>query len=160
MIQYIFPFPPSVNSLYFQGKTHGQKFLSKKGREYKKMLFDLYSNDDLNPITEDIIANIVIIPPDNRIRDLDNYIKPILDGLKYLEVIQDDSQIKTLTTSIVPPIPKYNKGFVLVQLKHGTIISDSDFQKTLESKMALIDKEDLIYFIKDSKAYQKRVGGL
>lgn len=164
-VELILPFPPSVNSLYFQGKTHGQKFLSKKGREYKKMLVDLHSNDDLNPITEPLFVQITIVPPDNRMRDLDNYIKPILDGIKYLEMIEDDSQVQVLLVSKEAPNIKYNKGLVVVKMSDisgliGFDLEDRLDLEQLENMMSLFDSDDLVHFIKDSKAYQKRIGGL
>lgn len=111
------PFPPSINTLYFQGPKHGQKFLSKKGKEYKARITNLYGSDEMEPITCPIKVRIEMIPPDSRMRDIDNYIKPVLDGLKYLDIIVDDSQITKMAVLKRSKHPKYNRGMMLVYIR-------------------------------------------
>jgi hypothetical protein len=72
-----------------------------------------------------------LFPPDRRTRDVDNYIKPLLDGLKFLELIQDDSFINTLLVLKHPKNLKYNKGLALVYIKEDVERSNRD-DKILE----------------------------
>ena len=115
--KFVFPWPPSINSLYCQGKTHGQKFLTKQGKAYKQKIIELYANDDMDPINEAIKVRIELFPPDRRTRDIDNYIKPLLDGLKFLEIVADDSVITTLAVIKHEKNIKFNKGLALVYIK-------------------------------------------
>lgn len=124
---YLFCWPPSVNTLYFQGKSHGQKFLSKKGKEYKKMLHHMYADDDIIKFTDPVSVKITLVPPDKRIRDIDNYNKAILDGLVDLGIIEDDSQIKHLDVQMLEPAIDYKKGCAIIQImKHSKHIVSVD----------------------------------
>ncbi len=127
----VFPWPPSINSLYCQGRTHGQKFMTKTGKAYKQKIIELHANDDMNPVTVPIKVRIELFPPDRRTRDIDNYIKPILDGLKFLEIIEDDSLINTLLVLKHAKNLKYNKGLALVYIKEDVERSSRD-EKIIE----------------------------
>lgn len=158
--KYVVPWPPSINSLYFQGKSHGQKFLSKKGKEYKQSMKYLLASDDMDPITYPIRIRIELFPPNKAVRDLDNYIKPILDGLKFVEIIEDDSLINKLVVIKNAPNPKYNKGIVLVKIKEDAT-EKRDLPLMIDKYLTEcnIDKEDLEQlFINRTKAYNKREG--
>lgn len=98
------PFPPSVNSMYMQGKNHGQKFPTKKLKEFQKEVTAQFSDDDREPYFDFVIVNLILYPPDKRTRDIDNYIKAPLDMLTKLRYIADDSQIVNLTVSKMEPI--------------------------------------------------------
>lgn len=153
MKTYVFPYPPSVNTLYFQGKNHGQKFMSQKGKDYKKAISVLYRQQET--LTGKLEVFLDLYPPDNRVRDIDNYTKAVLDGLTQLDIVEDDSQIIKLVTRMKKPLSKYNRGLVTIK-----IVSCSDFEDTdLDAEItADIDKHEQ-YFIKRSKAYDKREGG-
>lgn len=157
-IKLVMPWPPSVNSLYFQGKTHGQKFLSKKGKEYKNTLHRLHSNDDLNPVTVPIKIRIEFFQPDNRTRDLDNYVKPILDGLKYLELIEDDSLVTTLLVIKHEKVSEFNKGLVLVYLKEDKSVG-KDRSKIIKEYVGLngFGEDEMIEFHKPSLKIKARL---
>ena len=49
---------------------------------------------------------VVSLPPDNRIRDLDNYNKALFDALTHAGVWEDDSQVKRMLVEWGPVIPK------------------------------------------------------
>ena len=112
----LFPFPPSVNTLYFQGPKHGQKFLSKKGKEYKKMLQAMYSDDDRVPYDGPVAVEIELGVPDKRARDLDNHFKALLDGLVDLNYIKDDSQVVHINGRFAPKHAVLNKGYAIIRV--------------------------------------------
>lgn len=146
------PFPPSINSLYFQGPKHGQKFLSKVGKDYKQRLINLHSNDDLDPITVPIKVRIEMIPPDARTRDIDNYIKPVLDGLKFLELIEDDSLITKMAVIKHSKHVKYNRGMILVYIREDTSESRDTSDKIDEFfKAGNLGQDEMIEFHKATK---------
>ena len=85
------PWPPSVNSYW--RSFRGRLILSKVGREYQKVVSNLYSQE---PITSPIRVTIKAYRPDNRKRDLDNLLKASLDGMVHGGLFVDDSQIVDL----------------------------------------------------------------
>lgn len=159
--RYVFPWPPSLNSLYCQGKTHGQKFLTKAGKEYKEKVKYLHANDDMNAINYPCRVRIELFPPNRAIRDLDNYPKPVLDGVKYVELIEDDSIFTKMVVIKNPPSVKYNAGLVLVTIKED-VPDKRDLEQVIANHIAKcnINEDDLKEIcIKESKAYLKRMQG-
>jgi crossover junction endodeoxyribonuclease RusA len=68
--------------------------LSRKGRLYRESV-----NEAINEqvpslgLTERIQIELVYYPPDNRVRDLDNYKKALLDACTHADLWDDDSLI-------------------------------------------------------------------
>ena len=58
------------------------------------------------PTTAPASVEIVLFPPDNRIRDLDNYNKALFDALTHAGVWEDDSQVKRMLVEWGPVTPK------------------------------------------------------
>jgi len=90
------PLPPSVNSYWgFHGH---RRFLTKKALQFKAEVSAVILATNTKSYGADLLAmNIVWFPPDRRIRDIDNPIKPLLDALVQAKVMFDDSQIRQLT---------------------------------------------------------------
>lgn len=132
----VMPWPPSVNSLYMQGPKHGQKFLTKKGKEFKTLVHALYADSEREAIEGPLQVSLMFIPPDSRQRDLDNYIKATLDQLTYLNFIDDDSQIEVLAVSRAGKSDKLNKGAVLVTIGH--VNQDEMVEVCAEAKRQII----------------------
>tara|TARA_R100000655_G_scaffold11743_5_gene27015 strand:+ start:3539 stop:3949 length:411 start_codon:yes stop_codon:yes gene_type:complete len=101
---FVLPFPPSANT-YYRSIRMGNAcrvLLSKKGREYKTLVQEVFSNlEEKNrkrfPIQGRISCNIMLHPPTRRKMDIDNRIKPLLDGLQFAGFYEDDSAIDHLT---------------------------------------------------------------
>lgn len=55
------------------------------------------------PMTGGVSVQIVASPPDNRVRDLDNILKCIFDGLQHGGVIKNDSQVKRIVAEWAEP---------------------------------------------------------
>ena len=77
--------PMSVNCMYRTYK--GRVILSRRGREYKsetKKYIDNYieSMDDFEPIEGRVKIELDICFRDKRKRDLDNYVKSVIDSIK------------------------------------------------------------------------------
>ncbi|HBA3116253.1 TPA: RusA family crossover junction endodeoxyribonuclease [Escherichia coli] len=58
------------------------------------------------PTSAPASVEIVLFPPDNRIRDLDNYNKALFDVLTHAGVWEDDSQVKRMLVEWGPVIPE------------------------------------------------------
>lgn len=95
MFDLILPFPPTVNNYYV--KTQRGVFISQKGRFYRKNVSDsvIEQLPEVH-IEEKIHLSVILYPPDNRKRDLDNYMKAMLDALTQCGFWTDDSLIDQL----------------------------------------------------------------
>lgn len=91
------PFPPSVN----QWKTpfKGRAILTKRGREYRAEAIEEMRLLGLSRemLSERLSVRIKLYMPDKRRRDIDNYLKSLLDALTKAEFWVDDEQIDKLT---------------------------------------------------------------
>lgn len=114
-IRVTFPYPPTVNTYWrrvLDARGRPRTLLSRRGRKFRqaaevadiKQYFPIsefhlpHSSEEL-PITGPTAVHIVLERPDRRRRDLDNVLKPILDGLVHRGVLEDDSQIVQLGIS-------------------------------------------------------------
>ncbi len=70
-------------------KAHGKKFRAAVEREVVEQVGYLNLCDPL-------YVEVVLYPPDKRRRDLDNYMKPLLDALTHAQVWEDDSLVDQL----------------------------------------------------------------
>ncbi|EER7416316.1 RusA family crossover junction endodeoxyribonuclease [Escherichia coli] len=116
----ILPFPPSVNTYWrhpnkgaFAGKSlisaAGRKFQSAAGRKFQSAACAAIVEQLRRlpkPTSAPASVEIVLFPPDNRIRDLDNYNKALFDALTHAGVWEDDRQVKRMLVEWGPVIPK------------------------------------------------------
>lgn len=116
-IEFALPFPPSVNSYYTH--TRNGIFIGKKGVQYRKdsSLCIVEQLGDIDTISEPLHMEVVLYPPDRRKRDLDNYMKCLLDAITHAQLWEDDSQIDQLSIFRGVVIPR--SGRVLVSLSSG-----------------------------------------
>ncbi len=87
------PFPISVNSYYLKGRI-----LSKRGRIYKDLVESACLEQGVYGlgISERVRLQVIIYPPDRRVRDLDNCMKSLQDALTRSQVWLDDRQVDQL----------------------------------------------------------------
>jgi len=119
-------FPPTVNS-YYGHNTRGIKYISKRGRTFRESCAELCLQQNAYGLSIDyrLSVDVILYPPDRRTRDLDNYMKALLDALTLAKVWTDDSLIDCLTIhrgSIV----KGGKCAVRIQMHHGMILPNTD----------------------------------
>jgi len=89
------PFPPTINSYYT--KTQRGVFISNKGRKFRAEV--LTAMEEQLPgvcIEERCLVEVVLYPPDRRVRDVDNYNKPLLDAFTKAGLWSDDSLVDQL----------------------------------------------------------------
>lgn len=90
------PWPPSINTYW---RRNGSRyFISKAGMDFRARCISLCSKHS-GLFAKEVKVSMLIeaYPPDRRKRDLDNILKPILDGLTHAKVYADDSQVDKLT---------------------------------------------------------------
>lgn len=96
------PFPPSVNSYWrapSKGPLKGRHLVSETGRKFQKaaraaIIEQLRAVP--RPSSELAEVHIVLYPPDQRRRDIDNYNKALFDALTQTGIWEDDSQVKRM----------------------------------------------------------------
>lgn len=89
-------FPPTVNSYY--SKTQRGIYISKKGRQFREQCAQDCVEQSAYGLLLDqrLTVDVILYPLDRRTRDLDNYMKGLLDALTQAKVWEDDSQIDNL----------------------------------------------------------------
>lgn len=93
-LKFRLPFPPTVNSL-FRNFARGRV---KTGR-YKnwiKLAYEKFINQVYGQISGRVAIKVLLFRPDQRKRDLDNYLKALLDFLVAQGVIEDDSVVQSI----------------------------------------------------------------
>lgn len=94
--QLVLPWPPSINH-YWRHAVVGKRamvYVSKEGKEYRQNVLAAVLEQGLTRFHEDrVTVDILIHPPDRRVFDLDNRLKPTLDALAHAGVYTNDSQI-------------------------------------------------------------------
>ena len=90
------PWPPTVNS-YYKVTRHGQRYLDKKVQTFREAVEEALNEQVPGLELDDrLFLEVYLFPPDRRKRDLDNYMKGLLDGFTYAKTWVDDSQIDQL----------------------------------------------------------------
>lgn len=101
----ILPFPPSVNTYWRhpnKGAFAGKSLISAAGRKFQSAACAAIVEQLRRlpkPTSAPASVEIVLFPPDNRIRDLDNYNKALFDALTHAGVWEDDRQVKRMLVS-------------------------------------------------------------
>ena len=88
--------PPTVNNYYKQTRS-GIRYLDKKVREFRETVAqEIHEQVPGLSLDNRLFMDVKLFPPDNRKRDLDNYMKGLLDALTDSGLIEDDSLIDQL----------------------------------------------------------------
>lgn len=94
------PFPPSVNAYWRHvviGKS-ARAIISARGRKFRQAaLLILESQKKSATICGHVSVALTLYPPDKKKRDLDNYVKAVLDVITCGKIWEDDSQVKKLS---------------------------------------------------------------
>lgn len=94
------PYPPSVN--HYWGHRRDRVYLKKEGINYRvRVAYAIIEQVKSGPIwlgafKKKLKMTLNVIPPDNRMRDLDNILKAMLDALESAQVYENDNQIDEL----------------------------------------------------------------
>ena len=100
MHELFLPFPPTVNSYWAPVRNTPARRVSAKGRKFRAQVIQEVSEQfpilGKTRIDYQVQLTVVLYPPDNRTRDLDNYMKALLDALTHAGVWEDDSQADQL----------------------------------------------------------------
>lgn len=93
-IQLLLPFPPSVNHYWGQSGKH--RFIGKRGKEFRMAVAEACVEANITPLDGPLTVHVALFPPDNRKRDIDNVLKPLLDACEHAGCFENDNQIAEL----------------------------------------------------------------
>ena len=111
MMKLVLPFPPSVNTYWRApntGPLAGRHLISAKGRAYQSAASAAIVEQLRclpKPSSSPAAVEILLYPPDARIRDIDNYNKALFDALTHAGIWEDDSQVKRMLVEWGPKVP-------------------------------------------------------
>ena len=90
------PWPPTINS-YYKMTRNMQRYLDPKVREFRQAVLECIREQAPGlSLDEPLFMEVYMFPPDKRKRDLDNYMKGLLDALTEAELWTDDSLVDQL----------------------------------------------------------------
>lgn len=104
-VSFTLPYPHGVtiNAIY-SPKQQGI-YLKEKAKIYKHAVY--YELLNIKKFNENKLnLHVKMFPPDNRIRDIDNILKIVLDSLQYAKLYNNDHQIVKLLVEKMPPKKK------------------------------------------------------
>ncbi|EOT1503432.1 RusA family crossover junction endodeoxyribonuclease [Enterobacter hormaechei] len=106
----VLPFPPSVNTYWRapnKGPLKGRHLISAKGRAYQSAAC-VAIVEQLRflpkPSTAPAAVEIILYPPDERRRDIDNYNKALFDALTHAGIWEDDCQVQRMLVEWGPKV--------------------------------------------------------
>jgi crossover junction endodeoxyribonuclease RusA len=97
----ILPYPhkASVNSIWKRVKN--QVYLSPQAKHFRYLVYyQLHGTIGFEDMP--LRLEIKIYPPDNRVRDIDNILKTVLDSLQFAKMFKNDSQVHQLYLEKMP----------------------------------------------------------
>lgn len=92
------PFPPTANHIWARGGK--RTYLTKEYQSFLKIVsLAIKRAEEARPLfgANAYAVRLVVYPPDRRVRDLDNLIKPVLDALTRAGLWLDDSRVCMIT---------------------------------------------------------------
>jgi crossover junction endodeoxyribonuclease RusA len=93
--EFYLAWPPTVNSYYVQ--TRNGRFISSKGKAYRESVNAAIIEQLPDTfIDTPMLVECVMYPPDERTRDIDNYMKAMLDAITKAGLWEDDVLINQL----------------------------------------------------------------
>lgn len=119
--------PPTVNS-YYKMTRHGQRYLDKRVKSFRETVEEtLHEQVPGMNLDDRLFLEVYLFPPDRRKRDLDNYMKGLLDSFTNAKLWVDDSQIDQLHIYRGEPVAD---GVVVVSISEaGPVIKYADVMK-------------------------------
>lgn len=99
MFEITLPYPPSVN--HYWRHVGPRTLISRQGlafrQEVEVRVWRSRGFQRWQPLVGPLDVEVLLYPPDQRRRDIDNALKSLLDALGHARVYEDDSQVTRLT---------------------------------------------------------------
>jgi len=101
------PYPPSANH-YWKRCGH-RYFIAPKGVAFRTQVMVACAASGVRPLSGLVSLAVTLTPGDERRRDIDNVLKPLLDALTHGGAWNDDSQVSRLVVERHAPLPKIKR---------------------------------------------------
>lgn len=88
------PWPPSNNQIW--RRVHQRVLLSRHARAYRSNVLAIVAAGRVQHFPGRVAFYMEAYPPDNRLRDLDNYLKATLDALEHAGVFANDAYVREI----------------------------------------------------------------
>jgi len=98
-IEIYLPWPPTVNDYYGTRvvKKRQIRYIKAKGRKFREDIEAAVAEQvGYLHLDDRLFVEVELFPPDDRRRDVDNYMKALLDAMTQAKIWEDDSQIDQL----------------------------------------------------------------
>lgn len=96
MVNLTLPYPPSVNTYW--GFSGHRRYLTERAVTFKHEVWRIAKQYKVASLGGSRLElTVVLYPPDNRVRDIDNVLKPTIDALCQAGIFNDDSQVDVLS---------------------------------------------------------------
>lgn len=86
------PIPPSVNH-YWKPRRGGGIYVCSEGKAYRHIALSAANFRRIQPVEPFVGVDIVFVPSDRRLRDIDNIQKCLLDSLQFAGFYENDSKV-------------------------------------------------------------------
>lgn len=96
------PYPPSIN--HYWRRVGPRTLISREGRRFRERVLAILAAMGIQPLCGRLAVDVVVFPPDNRRRDIDNVFKALLDAMQHGGAYADDSQIVRLSIEKRRPV--------------------------------------------------------
>jgi len=92
------PFSPSLNHYWRSVIVKGavRLLISKDGRKFQKAVARYVLLNRVGRVAGRLGVDVVVHPPDGRIFDIDNRLKPLIDSIQEAHVIENDNAVDDL----------------------------------------------------------------
>lgn len=107
IVTFALPYPPSCNHAW--RRVGNRVIVSKEVRKFRERVQWIVRSQEVERFTGPLTVTVILAPPDNRKRDIDNPVKALLDALGKAGVYGDDSQIDSLVVKRVDPVPPHGE---------------------------------------------------
>lgn len=127
-IEFVLPWPPSVNHYWFvlrKGKMAGQPIIGDEGKAYRKAVAECVREQRIPRLTGKLAVTMVANEPNRIRRDIDNLPKAVLDSLKKAGVYEDDFDIDDLHITRGRIVPKGELRITITEIP-GAATSSGD----------------------------------
>jgi crossover junction endodeoxyribonuclease RusA len=114
------PFPPSSNTLFKTITTPRGKIIrapSRAYREWREYARTLIQVTKPPRFAKPVMISLLLVPPDTKARDADNYAKAVLDALSFMSVIPDDNSAHIRELRIIWDNPDDEEPRVMVTIE-------------------------------------------
>lgn len=117
MVTLELPYPPTINTYWRHSR--GRHFIASRGLEFRAAVRAEVLGVGVIAIDGPVLFRAEFNPPDRRVRDLDNVIKPLWDALVHAGVMRDDSQVRRMEVEMGGVIKGGRSVVMLEELNHA-----------------------------------------